>query len=276
MVNNSKYNKIVFFAFGLIFAFFVIFSLYFMTRYAYIIVYYTVNSEGQKVYSEDAGVMSYTNSFLFNRFWNGVFKNTGEVYSAKEGWNISKTFVDRDEFYKFIVDYREQLNSFNTGLLWYGVIGLIVFAAMLIVGNHNRNVYYITNIIFGVICPLIMIIFGIVLLVKDLNLLSQFNENKEFWQAVSIAQNKGNDSSVQLQYRKFIQTQDIDSYYKGDTTNSTTLVMTMIFLIISIGYSIFTMVHSIRKYFATKARRQEIIERAGVIAWLMNKKIRRL
>jgi hypothetical protein len=36
------------------------------------------------------------------------------------------------------------------------------------------------------------------------------------------------------------------------------------------------MVHSIRKYFATKARRQEIIERAGVIAWLMNKKIRRL
>lgn len=266
MVNNSKYNKIVFFAFGLIFAFFVIFSLYFMTRYAYIIVYYTVDSNKNRVYSEDAGIMSYSNSFLFTRLWNGVFTKTGDVYTAKEGWGISKTFVDRDQFVKFIVDYRDQLNSFNTALLWYGIVGLILFAVMLIVGNHSRNVYYITNIIFGIICPLAMTIFGIILLVKDLNLLSQFNENSEFWRAVSIAQNKGNDSASQLTYRKYIQTGDVNSYMAGDTTNSTTLVTTMIFIIISIGYSVFTLIHSVRKYLATKAHRKEILERAGVVA----------
>jgi hypothetical protein len=36
------------------------------------------------------------------------------------------------------------------------------------------------------------------------------------------------------------------------------------------------MIHTIRKYIATKAHRNEVLERAGVIAWLMNKKIRRL
>ena len=266
MVNNSKYNKIVFFAFGLIFAFFVIFSLYFMTRYAYIIIFYSVNSDGDKVITEDTGIMSYSNSFLFNRVWNGIFTKVDGVYTAKEGWNVSKTFVDRDQFVKFILDYRDQLDSFNTALLWYGIVGLILFAAMLIVGNHSRNVYYITNIIFGIICPLAMAIFGIILLVKDLNLLSEFNENSNFWRIVSVAQNKGNDSASQLEYRKYIQNGNVDAYLAGDTTNSTTLVTTMIFLIVSIGYSVFTMIHSIRKYFATKAHRKEILERAGVIA----------
>ena len=209
-----------------------------------------------------------TGTALFNTFWSRSFKLEDGVYSAKEGWNISKTFVDRDSFVKFIIDYRDKLNGFNTALLWYGVIGLIMFAVMLIVGNHSRNVYYISNIIAGVVCSLTMIIFGLIMLIKDFSLLSEFNENKEFWKAVSIAQNKGNDSEVALQYTKYLMKnpQEIDSYMAGDSTNATTLITTMIFIIVSIGYSVFTLVHTIRKYFATKAHRKEVLERAGVIA----------
>ena len=246
-----------------------------MTRYAYIIVFYTIDTAtGKKVYNDGSSVANegYKNGFLFNRFWALVFESDGEVYSAKEGWNISRTFADRDEFVKFIVDYRDELNSFNTGILWYGIIGLICFAAMLIAGNHNRNVYYISNIIVGVICALTMIIFGIVLLIKDFSLISKFNEDENLWKAVSIAQNKGNNSEVMTKYWQYLRqtashpNQEIDAYYAGDTTNTTTLITTMIFLIVSIGYSVFTLVHTIRKYFATKARRNEILERAGVIA----------
>lgn len=266
MVNNSKYNKIVFFAFGLIFAFFVLFSLYFMTRYAYIIVYYTVGADGTKSYDIESAAGNYKNNFLFGQFWTRVFQNTGSSFAAKDGWNIDLTFENRDEFVKFIVDYRDKLNGFNTALLWYGIIGLIMFAVMLIVGNQSRNVYYISNIIAGIICTLTMIIFGIILLAKNISLLGEFSDNESFWKAVSIAQNKGNDSETSLIYRKYLVNQDTESYFKGDDTNSTTLVVTMIFIIISIGYSIFTMIHTIRKYFATKAHRKEVLERAGVIA----------
>lgn len=273
MVNNSKYNKIVFFAFGIIFGFFVLFSLYFMTRYAYIIVFYT-SEDGKITY--DAGSMvaneAYKNNFLFNRFWTLVFVNNDGVYSAKEGWNISRTFVDRDDFVKFIVDYRNQLNSFNTGLLWFGIVGLIMFAVMLIMGNHSRNVYYMSNLIAGIVCSLAMAIFGLILIIKDLQLLSKFNEDANFWKAVSVAQNKGNDSEVMSKYWGYLKTsaskpnQDIDAYYAGDETNTTTFITTLIFLILCVGYSLFTMIHTIRKYIATKAHRNEVLERAGVIA----------
>ena len=267
MVNNSKYNKFVFFGFGLIFAFFVLFSLYFMTRYAYIIVFYTINSTTKaKEYNPGSGTGSSTNNFLLTTFWSRVFQKNGDIYAAKEGWNISLTFANRDEFVKFIVDYRDELNSFNNALLWFGIVGLIAFAAVLIAGNHNRNVYYISNLIVGIVFALTMIIFGLILLIKDLSLLSKFNENEAFWKAVSVAQNKGNDTKFTLEYTKYVFSNDADSYLKGDSTNAATLIATMIFLIISIGYSVFTMVHTIRKYIATKAHRKEVLERAGVIA----------
>jgi hypothetical protein len=268
MVNNSKFNKIVYFAFGLIMAFFVIFSLYFMTRYAYIIVFYTIENGKHEYYSgSSAGGGSYTNQTLF-RLFNIVFvKNSEEQYAAKEGWGIDRVFADRDEFLNFIVDFRTELNSFNTSLLWFGITGLIMFAVMLIVGNHNRNVYYISNLIAGVICSLTMIIFGLILLIKDIQLISRFNDDAKLWQAVSIAQQKGNDSASAIYYDTYINTNNPDKYFAGeDSVNTTTLITTMIFMIVSIGYSIFTLIHTIRKYFATKAHRKEILERAGVIA----------
>jgi len=278
MVNNSKFNKIIYFAFGLIMAFFVLFSLYFMTRYAYIIVFYTVEN-GKHVYNpgSNGGGGSYKNQTLF-RFFNRVFvANSEGQYAAKDGWGIDRLFADRDDFLNFIVDFRNELNSFNTALLWFGIVGLIMFAIMLIAGNHNRNVYYISNLIVGVLCSLTMIIFGFILLIKNIQLIGRFNDDAKLWQAVSIAQQKGNDSAQTIYIDAYITENKPEEYYAGENNvNSTTLITTMIFMIISIGYSVFTLIHTIRKYFATKAHRKEILERAGVIAWLMNKKIRRL
>jgi len=278
MVNNSKFNKIIYFAFGLIMAFFVLFSLYFMTRYAYIIVFYTVEN-GKHVYNpgSNGGGGSYKNQTLF-RFFNRVFvANSEGQYAAKDGWGIDRLFADRDDFLNFIVDFRNELNSFNTALLWFGIVGLIMFAIMLIAGNHNRNVYYISNLIVGVLCSLTMIIFGFILLIKNIQLIGRFNDDAKLWQAVSIAQQKGNDSAQTIYIDAYITENNPEKYYAGENNvNSTTLITTMIFMIISIGYSVFTLIHTIRKYFATKAHRKEILERAGVIAWLMNKKIRRL
>ena len=132
MVNNSKFNKIIYFAFGLIMAFFVLFSLYFMTRYAYIIVFYTVEN-GKHVYNpgSNGGGGSYKNQTLF-RFFNRVFvANSEGQYAAKDWWGIDRLFADRDDFLNFIVDFRNELNSFNTALLWFGIVGLIMFAIML-------------------------------------------------------------------------------------------------------------------------------------------------
>jgi hypothetical protein len=268
MVNNSKFNKIIYFAFGLIMAFFVLFSLYFMTRYAYIIVFYTVEN-GKHVYNpgSNGGGGSYKNQTLF-RFFNRVFvANSEGQYAAKDGWGIDRLFADRDDFLNFIVDFRNELNSFNTALLWFGIVGLIMFAIMLIAGNHNRNVYYISNLIVGVLCSLTMIIFGFILLIKNIQLIGRFNDDAKLWQAVSIAQQKGNDSAQTIYIDAYITENKPEEYYAGENNvNSTTLITTMIFMIISIGYSVFTLIHTIRKYLATKAHRKEILERAGVIA----------
>ena len=267
MVNNSKYNKLVYFIFGIIMAFFVIFSLYFMTRYAYIIVFYIIEDGKPAYYATSGAGDGSTNALLF-KFFDKVFAaNADGKYEAIEGWGLSNVFNDREDFLNYIVDFRESLNSFNTALLWFGIIGLIMFAVMLIAGNHNRNVYYISNLIVGIVCALTMIIFGLIILIKDFQLLGRLNEDSKLWQAVSIAQQKGNDSESSIYYNLYVDRNMPDKYFAEDSNvNSTTLVVTMIFIIISIGYSVFTLVHTIRKYFATKAHRKEILERAGVIA----------
>jgi hypothetical protein len=112
-----------------------------------------------------------------------------------------------------------------------------------------------------------MIIFGFILLIKNIQLIGRFNDDAKLWQAVSIAQQKGNDSAQTIYIDAYITENKPEEYYAGENNvNSTTLITTMIFMIISIGYSVFTLIHTIRKYFATKAHRKEILERAGVIA----------
>jgi len=171
----------------------------------------------------------------------------------KEYGKDGKTIAD------MIYDFQLQVSSVNTFIIVVGVISLICFAIMLIFSNHNRRVYYKSNLYIGLTMPLIVIIFTIIGLIRNFAVMGVFNSNKDLFRIVSFLQDPEIDVATKLQACS-------DYNIILDRTSkfgATGFYLAMAAFIILAIYSVLMMIYTVYRYKECAKRRSDILERAA-------------
>ena len=171
----------------------------------------------------------------------------------KEYGKDGKTIAD------MIYDFQLQVSSVNTFIIVVGVISLICFAIMLIFSNHNRRVYYKSNLYIGLTMPLIVIIFTIIGLIRNFAVMGVFNSNKDLFRIVSFLQDPEIDVATKLQACS-------DYNIILDRTSkfgATGFYLAMAAFIILAIYSVLIMIYTVYRYKECAKRRSDILERAA-------------
>ncbi len=234
--NHSKIFFIIFLVLG--FAL-LISCVAYATEYTHVHVFYQI-SNGKVLFSQDYGndVLGLTNLNVYQGF-----EKAKDVYP--NGFT--------DDLARTVYDFQKNLASVNDFIVISGIVTLIAVAALFIFSNHSRKVYYKSNLIVGIVSPAIVIIFNIVLLIRNALLMGRFNANYDLLNWVSVLQNL-TTTTYASQHPEVIP----DLY---SCTSTTFIIYTVIFIIM-IVYSALIIAYTVFKYNETKERRTQIIERA--------------
>lgn len=238
LTSKAKY---FYFAFGILMFVTLIASLFYMSQYAHIHVYYVQSPTGSHVIARDTeDALGNTNQLMWD-----FFEETSDTTFAK----------DFNQYKEIVFDYQQSMSSFNNIILYYALTGIVCFAILLVLSNHNRRIYYKSNLYGGIILPGIVSIFSIVMIIMNTMLMGTFNNNFELFNRVSVLQNPDTkvDASKQINNIQYLK-----DLYSCDST--TYIIYDVLFLLVCL-YSIFLIATAIIKYKATGKERKEIIEK---------------
>ena len=253
--NKTKWFNL---AYGIIFGVVIIFALVFMTQYKYVYVGYIMGGAGQTVvtFGESYSPNNGNQQVLYDFFsWIGQTDSYGHFIDPALYGNLNNDF---GLYAQTVYDIRVALNSFNSLIIVSGIIGLVTFAFMLIFANHSRRIYYKSNLYSGIALPLINVIFSIVMIVQAIGLIGKLSENYHLVNLVSVCQDPANQLICRVDTKNFSNEAVLAKY----NVNSLTLIFTIIIFVGVIAYSVFLIIHAVRKYKATADERNKIIERA--------------
>lgn len=233
IANHSKIFFIIFLVLGFLI---LISALFYATEYTNVHIFYQIVN-GKVDFSKDYGndtIKSFTNQFLYNGFDKAHTPMTNEMAMT-------------------IYDFQKALASVNSFIVISSIIIMLCAGALFLFSNHNRRVYYMSNLIVGIVAPSISIILCIVMMVRNFLLMGQFNANYQLFNRTAVLQNM---------YKQVTASQS-DSMLEDlyECSNTTFIIFTVIFIIM-LAYSAFMIVYSVLKYKNTTERRKEIIERA--------------
>ena len=251
-----------------------------------------------KVYIESAALNGASQSYLYEFINDIAYKNYGKDAEATQaqaildgnstiqtllkkddsdeyvnlvekevgsGWSATTKYVIKDEVFANLDSFRAKLDNFNTLILWYGIISLIMFAGLLILSNHNRRIYYIGNIVGGVLLPLVNIVLVLVLVIQAFGLMANISDpnNNALYNVVSAMQNPTLGSqNVGIAASQATNVKQINNIINAFNVNTTTIVMYLIFFVITAAYNVFLIIFAIMKYKATAKERNEVLEKA--------------
>lgn len=237
----TNHSKVFYIVFGALIGAVIVAGCFYMTNYANLHLFYSLNANGAKVASSgDAHPMGYSNYFLFQFFADG--KATG--YNSDFGATYANT----------VLDFQNGMNSFNTLIISLEFVSLICFALLLVLANHSRRIFYTSNLVGGIVLPLTIIILNVVLMINNLGLMGKFTENQELFNLVSVLQDPKINADVY---------QHDFAYAKGFfSCNSITFILFTVLFVIVIVYSALILLQTILKYKATAEERKNIIEKA--------------
>ena len=187
----TKNSKAFYLTYGIILAVLFIAALYYMSNYAHVHVYYTLESSGAiSAFDRTAETtLGYSNKNLFDYFSknagimiydpnSGAVLVNGEAWVAEHADSVSKFMSMFPEAAQFstvyapiIFDFQVAMSEFNDLIVTFGLIGIVCFAILLVFANHSRRIYYKSNLIAGIILPLVVVVFGIVMIVTSIVIL---------------------------------------------------------------------------------------------------------
>lgn len=251
----------IFFTIALVLMFVVlIFGLFFMTQYANVHVFYNKSIDpetGKTVIAINAGsnltIGSQTISNLY--LFNYMRYNTKGPFAGQY-----TTIAAVSELMKTVYNFQISASKFNDLIIGYFITGLICVGSFYLFDNHKRNTYYISNLVIGLLAPLAMIIFSVIMIVKDLDLLNNFGKNKDLYQIVGVMQ----DPNIGGQYKGSLSTKEFSELQANATNvNNLTMIIAIVIFAIIAAYFTFLLVFTLMKYKATSKARKETIERAA-------------
>lgn len=259
---NKSINKWIFFAYGLLFGLILIFGLYFMTMYANTHVMYTISdADGTisilKTSSQSVGGTPVENSEIFKYFeelpnkqawWSSIFGSTGSTNALTLARKV----------------YQFQINasSFNDLIIIYAVVGLLAFGLLLVLGNHQRKVYYISNLAGGIAIPVFMIISSVFMIIKTIVLMADFNKNLELYWVTNYAANQDIANITKDSLLINMGSSKKEFLSNMGTFNNSVFILGIVLFTIVILYSLWLIATALIKYKATAEKRAEVIKRA--------------
>jgi hypothetical protein len=240
----KKRSKLVVLSYGIVLALLVVGMLLFMINLANVHVAYTV-SDG--IISIDEGAQLPATEMYNTAFFN-YFNNSATNYG----------YTATDAAQK-VYDFQIAMSSLNNYLLACVCVAYICFAIMLIVGNHNRNVYYKSNLAAGILMPLVVIIMSLIALIRNFGMLGNFNENYDLYRATSFLMDPKVEDIVK---ESAINNNQIllDNSTRCNSLGFTIVTITTIIVII---YSALMIAYTVYRYKESTKRRNDILERAA-------------
>lgn len=220
-------------------------ALPFKTQYNTVAVYGVLDSEGNKIVSEEM-----TNAIGQDQ------KLLYEYYRDILGDNFTKHAND-------VVKFENALNILNNVLFAFGILMVVSVLLLFFFQNHKRRIYYASNVVISLFVAIATAVGGVMLIVNFINVMSMLLKNYTLFNNVAILQN----SSIRTEAFQAAQTAGsagaaqaaMNKYFY---VNNMTLIIYMIGAIVVILYSFFMFVLTVAKFRRTKERRQEIISKA--------------
>jgi len=252
MVKTSN-KKIKFFFLGFLILIFVslFVSIYFMTPYANVHVYFTV--EGYNAGTTFVvGDSTFSNEALYN-----FIKST--------------RVIDRPDFEitaDMIYNFQMAASNYNNVLLIGFVVALVVYGLLILFANNSRRIFYKSNAVGGIIIPLILVGYSIYSLSLGFSLLGDFTKNQNAYKAASvmmsqtIASRTKNSINNGSTYRGHQYTWQ-DVLNNSGEVNSLAIILTIVIQLLLVAYAVAIMIFSVMKYKRTAEERKAIIERAA-------------
>ena len=216
-------------------------------------------TDAQAILDGNSTIQTFLKKDDSDQYVNLVEKKVGSGFSA------DTKYVLKDEILVNLDNFRTKLDSYNTLILWYGIISLIMFAGLLILSNHNRRIYYIGNVVGGVLLPLVNVVLVLVLAIQAFGLMSNISnpDNNAIYNIISTMQNPTLGSqNVGIAASQATNVKQINNIINAFNVNSTTIVMYLIFFVITAAYNVFLIIYAIMKYNATAKERKEVLEKA--------------
>ena len=236
--------KILILTYGIIIAITLVFALAFMTNFADVHVFFK-KENGDVVFNSTStlNVNKQTNGDLFNYFANLAASGdaSNPLYALLNGKTGSTVFADAGLAQK-VYDFQMDMSKFNDQLIIYFCVSIVLFASLLIVSNQSRKVYYASNLVVGVVAPLVVIVYTVAMLINDMKLMSTFKDNKNLFRAVAYLQNS-NIATIEKNNADW-------STIKSETTkvNELPFIIGMIVFVIVIAYSVFMIIYAIYRF----------------------------
>ena len=290
-LNNSKW---IYFALGIISLVIVISSLLFMSQYKYVRINYDVDG-GKRVYSEDSLLNQANQKEFFdivNQLANGTYSSYSETQSIIDNNEVFSKILEKDsngnyvhldkevtdgswgrtittyklkyEILDDLYNFRTQLDSYNDLILIAGLVSAIMFALLLVISNHNRRIYYKSNLIGGILLPGVNVIFAIVLIINAISLMGKMSDpfNNALYNMVNVYGNKSNTLLSQKIGSDEVGVRNFTNAISQFNVNNTTLVIyTALFAVVA-AYNVFLIIYAFMKYKATAKERNEVLENA--------------
>lgn len=95
--------------------------------------------------------------------------------------DAGQTFSSGTELFQYLYNLMysvdQQIQRANDLVLYLGIVSLVMVAIMMICANHSRKKFYISNLVSGVVCPAVSIVFGIITLIANFGCIAPLNAN---------------------------------------------------------------------------------------------------
>ncbi len=218
-------GKILTYTFGIMAFIFIIWAMLYMDEYRNL---YTVHSNKDGIIS----IADDTNTWaVFKAVLDTTYTGLGKK------WIVNPLILEIDEFYF-------NIQAVNNQILSLGVLNAVLFAVMLIGANHSRKKYYLSNLIIGIVTPIISIIYSLILFSKNSALIPAFNDNKINLNIYSLAHEIGakvTNEKMGGSLEKYTSESPINELFNVTTRSFTiTNVLCILMVIVSIAYILFT------------------------------------
>lgn len=237
----TKKSKLIHILFGVICFTLLISAIIYMTQYANIRVIMKQSTDG--ALSLNGAVKGSSNGEPY-------FNGEGLNYNITNFWRIHQELGEVRDALWTTYEFNQSLNLFNQLIVVFAVISLVLFAIMMIMGNHSRKIYYNSNLIVGIVVPACVAVFSIVLIAMNSNLMGRFNQDYELFNYISLLTNESGDVVGTI----VSQMTDLEQVQTLFNCNSTTFALYNVyfsFILIAtlamMGYAIFRYVTSTEK-----------------------------
>ena len=241
----TKHSKAFYYAYGILIGALIILGVFYLSQYENVRVLFSKAGGVVTIAPLSSDGLQHTNTYVFEYFANG--NSNGLVAATGLSTDFGTAYAMK------VYDFQILMSHINDLIITFGVISLVCFAFLLVFANHSRRIYYKSNIIAGVIFPVIVIVLNVILLAENLKAMGIFSENQTLFNIVSVLQGEQQTTMSQQSY---------DVISKSFTCNNLSFVLYSVLFVVVIAYSVFLAIYAVLKYKVTAEERAEIEKKA--------------